>query len=147
MQQVLCASRSCFEFARRCPVRVLVIGSSSRIGRQVDDLQLLFTHIHHLINEFRPHQARETLRVMMDLQRRQRLAIADRFQQHLATVRETLQRTMCELPDVTHFEFELPKSEYQPSDEATRAAAAVATTEDDFSVRDQMMCDIVDTLE
>lgn len=45
---------------------------------QIDDLTLLFVHIHHLLNEYRPHQARETLRVLMDLQKRQRLETAKR---------------------------------------------------------------------
>jgi len=54
---------------------------------QVEDLSLLFIHIHHLLNEFRPHQARETLRVMMELQRRQRHETALRFQKHLEKVR------------------------------------------------------------
>lgn len=53
---------------------------------QVEDLSLLFIHIHHLLNEFRPHQARETLRVMMELQRRQRHETALRFQKHLEKV-------------------------------------------------------------
>lgn len=53
---------------------------------QVEDLSLLFIHIHHLLNEFRPHQARETLRVMMELQRRQRIETAMRFQKHLEKV-------------------------------------------------------------
>lgn len=52
----------------------------------MEDLSLLFIHIHHLLNEFRPHQARETLRVMMELQRRQRLETALRFQKHLEKV-------------------------------------------------------------
>lgn len=35
---------------------------TSRREEKKDDLNLLFVHMHHLINEFRPHQARETLR-------------------------------------------------------------------------------------
>ncbi len=57
---------------------------------QIDDLNLLFIHMHHLINEFRPHQARETLRVMLHVQRRKRLQVANSFQQHLDKVRTTL---------------------------------------------------------
>ncbi|XP_054919944.1 mediator of RNA polymerase II transcription subunit 7-like isoform X2 [Dermacentor andersoni] len=60
----------------RCP------DTSKRLEKK-DDMSLLFIHMHHLINEYRPHQARETLRVMLDMQRRQRLDTAHRFHKHL----------------------------------------------------------------
>lgn len=53
---------------------------------KIEDINLLFIHMHHLINEFRPHQARETLRVMLHVQKRKRHQLADKFQEHLDKV-------------------------------------------------------------
>ena len=33
---------------------------SPKRQEKIDDMNLLFIHMHHLTNEFRPHQARET---------------------------------------------------------------------------------------
>ena len=37
---------------------------SPKRDEKIEDINLLFIHMHHLINEFRPHQARETLRLV-----------------------------------------------------------------------------------
>ncbi|KAG5853489.1 hypothetical protein ANANG_G00073990 [Anguilla anguilla] len=78
---------------------------SVRREEKLEDLKLLFVHMHHLINEYRPHQARETLRVMMEVQRRQRLETAERFQKHLERVLEMIQGCLASLPD------DLPQAE------------------------------------
>ncbi|XP_022659080.1 mediator of RNA polymerase II transcription subunit 7-like isoform X1 [Varroa destructor] len=71
---------------------------TSRREEKKDDLNLLFVHMHHLINEFRPHQARETLRVMLEVQKKQRLDTAERFQKQLEKVAEMLKATTDSLP-------------------------------------------------
>lgn len=53
--------------------------ASPKRTRKLDDIQLLFINMHHLVNELRPHQARETLRVMMERQKQQRLETADKL--------------------------------------------------------------------
>ncbi|KAI9765422.1 MAG: Mediator of RNA polymerase II transcription subunit 7 [Geoglossum simile] len=48
-------------------VGVLAI-SPSEFSRKIDDLRVIFINAHHLLNEYRPHQARETLILMMEEQ-------------------------------------------------------------------------------
>ena len=66
----------------------LLIKAPDSVKREekIKDLDHLFINMHHLINEFRPHQARETLRVMLHVQRRKRVQVAERFREHLDKV-------------------------------------------------------------
>ena len=63
---------------------------SAKREEKIEDLNLLFIHMHHLINEFRPHQARETLRVMLHVQKRKRSQVTEKFREHLDKVRKWL---------------------------------------------------------
>lgn len=102
----------------------ILIKSPGSIKREekLEDLKLLFVHMHHLINEYRPHQARETLRVMMEVQKRQRLETAERFQKHLERVIEMIQGCLASLPD------DLPQMEGPDgSGDGTRTVSAVTS--------------------
>ncbi len=77
---------------------------SDKRAEKIADINLLFIHMHHLINEFRPHQARETLRVMLHVQKRKRLQLAEKFQGHLEKVQETIQEALAALPDTDDLE-------------------------------------------
>jgi mediator of RNA polymerase II transcription subunit 7 len=117
---------------------------STRRAEKVDDLNLLFIHIHHLLNEFRPHQARETLRVMMELQKRQRLETAARFHKHLDKVMEILDQALQMLPDNEELESNLLIP--MESMDHMSVTSADETSADACSTLDRMMCEIVDAL-
>ena len=92
---------------------------SPRREEKVEDINLLFIHMHHLVNEFRPHQvwvlnrqsttenmlnflmfkARETLRVMLMVQRRKRTQFTQKFKEHLEKVEGIIQEAIESLPD------------------------------------------------
>ncbi|BES93352.1 Mediator of RNA polymerase II transcription subunit 24 [Nesidiocoris tenuis] len=121
----------------RCP-------ESGRRAEKVEDLSLLFIHIHHLLNEFRPHQARETLRVMMELQKRQRHEISQRFQKHLDKVIEMLHQALQTLPDTSDFDSKLivPTESFENMDKFN----SNPNNPDRLSVLDDIMCSVVDQL-
>jgi len=146
---------------------------SQRRLDKIDDLTLLFIHMHHLINEFRPHQARETLRVMLEKQKRERLETVDRFKKHLQCVQEMLQNAVHALPEACELDTKLVIKLQSDSTEAASSAesAGISSTEttaaskddkekeesdedsmvDPESIRecetlDKMMCEIVDAM-
>lgn len=63
------------------------------------DINMLFIQMHHLINELRPHQARETIRVTMHCQRRQRLATVIRLNQQIEKVQELIANQLQLIPE------------------------------------------------
>ncbi|XP_059846708.1 mediator of RNA polymerase II transcription subunit 7 [Hypanus sabinus] len=134
----------------------ILIQSPGSIKREekLEDLKLLFVHMHHLINEYRPHQARETLRVMMEVQKRQRLETAERFQKHLDRALEVIQSSLASLPDdLSEAGHLLSKVKPEPVDmedgggcAQPDAATDPSAKEEEVSDQDLAMCAIIDDM-
>lgn len=111
---------------------------------KIDDLTLLFIHMHHLVNEFRPHQARETLRVMLEQQKRQRLEIAERFRRHFDKAWELVQQAISTIPEPTESNIKLliDIERVQPSEgNLNNQACGNGCVEED-----RVLCQIIDLL-
>ncbi|GAV07734.1 hypothetical protein RvY_17541 [Ramazzottius varieornatus] len=52
---------------------------SPKRNEKLEDINLLFIHFQHLLNEYRVHQARDAVRNMLEVQRRQTLELTDRL--------------------------------------------------------------------
>lgn len=79
------------ELAEAASPKPLVIIKSLR-EQKLEDLECLFINMHHLINELRPHQARDSIRCVLQMQRQQRSEIADKFRHHLHTIVDLLKK-------------------------------------------------------
>lgn len=58
--------------------------------QKLEDIELLFINMHHLINELRPHQARDNIRCVLEMQKKQRLETANKFKKHLFKIVDLL---------------------------------------------------------
>ena len=126
------------DYLIKCP-------DSDKRVEKIQDLNLLFIHVHHLINEFRPHQARETLRVMLHVQKKRRLQLADKFQEHLDKVQETIQNALDALPE------DLAQSESKIGAEDDSSNMFQGDSEgqkkSELFLQDEILCNIVDSMD
>merc|ERR1719356_1302051 len=115
---------------------------SPKRDEKIEDINLLFIHMHHLINEFRPHQARETLRVMLMVQRRKRTQFTGKFKEHLEKVEGIIQDAIDNLPS-TDVESVMNTSDVKDFKDKDLKELEDGEKENCSSL-DRIMCQIVD---
>ena len=64
------------------------------------DIAMLFVQMHHLINELRPHQARETIRVTLQCQKKQRAEIIKKLNKQIDKVNEMVISCVSSIPEI-----------------------------------------------
>merc|ERR1712029_1156400 len=117
---------------------------SPKRDEKIEDINLLFIHMHHLINEFRPHQARETLRVMLMVQKRRRTQFTAKFKEQLEKVESIIQEAIENLPEV-EVDDAMDTKDIQDSSE-TNVKSGDEIDKEYCSSLDRIMCQIVDEL-
>jgi len=82
-------------------IDILIRNPACDVAREqkLDSLNTLFVHMMHLVNEFRPHQARETVRVMLKAQLKQRSEVCERLQQFYDKLEQNFETYLEAVPE------------------------------------------------
>uniref|UniRef100_A0A0M3I9G9 Mediator of RNA polymerase II transcription subunit 7 n=2 Tax=Ascaris TaxID=6251 RepID=A0A0M3I9G9_ASCLU len=96
---------------------------------KLNNLRLLFINMHHLINEYRPLQARDTLQLMMKQQIASTEEVIERFRLHLAAGRQAL--SQC-IDEITVFEEIAEDEDMDQTDDVKRSRLILANSESEI---------------
>ncbi|EGC34873.1 hypothetical protein DICPUDRAFT_152878 [Dictyostelium purpureum] len=70
-----------------------LIENPTNYQKKIDDISLLFINFHHLLNSYRPHQARETLLSIMNEQIKQKFQSNETIKKSLEICKESIKKS------------------------------------------------------
>jgi len=129
----------------RCP-------DTNKREDKTHDIQLLFITMHHLINELRPHQARESIRVLMQSQKRQRFETTARLDKQIERVRDLMNTAVNSISEDTLMDTLDVKPNMSDLNALTKTsgltngADSSGISVDNTYEKDALMCDFVEEL-
>ncbi|XP_015793071.1 mediator of RNA polymerase II transcription subunit 7-like [Tetranychus urticae] len=126
---------------------------SPKRKEKCSDIEMLFIQMHHLLNEMRPHQARETIRVKLDRQKKQRSDMISKLETQIEEVIEMLNTSINSIPDIVEPSIDMAdliddstsdkdSEDNLLNDNDEQIDQVALLTQLDF-----LMCDIVDNLQ
>lgn len=110
------------------------------------DIHILFIQMHHLINELRPHQARETIRVTLEVQKRERAFTAISMNAQVQKVTDAISKCLDYIPDsLLHLKETVEQDLRRLRDLCLRDKSDACVTDpiDEMVELDSIMCNIV----
>ncbi|RWS03984.1 mediator of RNA polymerase II transcription subunit 7-like protein [Dinothrombium tinctorium] len=119
------------------------------------DIAMLFVQMHHLINELRPHQARETIRVTLQCQKRQRVDIITRLNKQIDRVNDIISSCINNIPDANDMRLAVEDIKIKSSNgqligdnssDDKKLNLNDAKEEAEMNELDSIMCSIIDEI-
>jgi len=99
-KSVVAAFLDLLEILIKCP-------DSSERREKVETIRMLFINMHHLINEYRPVQARDTLRHMMTKQNKEIKIVNEKMRNYISTSTEAFDKILATFKE-TNYDSNMP---------------------------------------
>ncbi|GAB5589644.1 Mediator of RNA polymerase II transcription subunit 7 [Umbelopsis nana] len=118
----------------------------NKFGDRIEDISNILINIHHILNEYRPHQARETLRLMMETQLKKKVLATAELKRRRDEARGMLQTLKDEVNTNLSTSAEREGDEDISMGEPSPAAANAPSTQS-VSLISTKLLELVDSME
>ncbi|KAG2185176.1 hypothetical protein INT44_001966 [Umbelopsis vinacea] len=123
----------------------ILVREPDKFAPRITDISNILINIHHILNEYRPHQARETLRLMLETQLKKKVQATEELRKRRDEVRSMLKGLKDEVK-LTSLSEEMEADEDVAMEEASLTTTNTATAQSISQVSAKML-ELVDSLE